>query len=165
MYNTGIAELRAGLPDHRVKTIPAQRHTSRMTLTSRRRKWHSNAINNADVRTDIERFWRFFSKQVETLLHSSTVIRRTQILVTFTQLSADVIQSYVLRSVALYTPSLTSSASLTPQTSWSHHSLQLHHSIAKLCMSDYVAHRTPHAQRGNYEFRRVSTAQGWNVMT
>jgi len=30
----------------------------------------------------------------------------------------------------------------------------------KLCNRDYVAHQTPHAQQGNNEFRRVSTAQG-----
>ena len=29
-----------------------------------------------------------------------------------------------------------------------------------LCMSDYVAHRTPHAQQSNQGFRRVSTTQG-----
>jgi len=33
----------------------------------------------------------------------------------------------------------------------------------KLCTNDYVAHRTPHAQRGNKGFRGVSTAQGRNV--
>ena len=31
----------------------------------------------------------------------------------------------------------------------------------KLCISDYVAHKTPHTQRSNYGFRGgVSTAQG-----
>ena len=47
------------------------------------------------------------------------------------------------------------------QGNWGYRSSLTHEPIElKQCTSDYVAHRTPHAQRGNQGFRRVSTAQG-----
>ena len=53
--------------------------------------------------TDVECLGRLFSEQVETLLHRRTVVGRAQVFVAFAQLSTNVVQSYVLPSVALNT--------------------------------------------------------------
>jgi len=55
------------------------------------------------VLTDVERLRRLFSEQVETLFHSRTVVRRAQVFVALAQLRTNVIQCYVLPSIALNT--------------------------------------------------------------
>ena len=56
--------------------------------------------------TDVERLRRLFSEQVETLFHGRTVVRRAQVFVALAQLRTNVIQCYVLPSIALNTTSI-----------------------------------------------------------
>jgi len=53
--------------------------------------------------TNVECLRRLFRQQVETLFHCRTVVGRAQVFVAFAQLRSNVVQSYVLRSVALDT--------------------------------------------------------------